>query len=558
MNNSTNPLIKEKISNIDDITKIYEENKDKNKKLFYSCREEIHKILHDSQIFFYFDENQDLTDIKEDLPISELFYLSLLVLNNAELDFIYSFNYIILIYNYLKQNVNNNEQYKKIIISKILDCIIENYKDIEEYEYECEYTHKKELKEIESFIQANLNDYGRKKIDAIYLDIIISLIKNHEFDNYDSCYDIIKQLDLENIDITPMIFEGLSKTLNNKAEYMDYYIINYKDDLMNETKINFYYIIIKFILKQYDLNNIEFLNENIKQFKKILEDENGSFVISHKSPQNFKPLLNILNIENSTYNYDNSKNNQYSISISNNESLEKNIKNGNNDFTDNSSSNLDNNKNLYSSSVFNNASLEKYMRNGNRDFTHDSSSNLDNSEHKEYRNILDSKIEPKKAKKILEKFQFKIIISRDKEEINVKFYDITYGKDDERIDDIDNLGKNMEIKNKNDEIIYNNYKKLLFFLEEIEDYIKKSDIKIKKCDLEFLLNLEGINNDIYNILCTIKFNNIFDNKEYQFKDENILVNSIDSKSKGFLYLINELTNDDYSNYNIYSKIELGI
>ena len=90
-------------------------------------------------------------------------------------------------------------------------------------------------------------------------------------------------------------------------------------------------------------------------------------------------------------------------------------------------------------------------------------------------------------------------------------------------------------------------------LKDIEDYIKNSKIKSNEAEIKFELENEkekknkGNNQDIYFITCNYIFNICYKeiNQDLKLKDENILVNSINSKSKGFLYLIDELSNDDY-------------
>ena len=86
---------------------------------------------------FFFDVDQDLKDISNvtEINISELFYLSLLVTNENQLtiDYIYSINYIRSIYKFLLKYEKTIKNFKKIIISKIIICLISNYKISEEY-----------------------------------------------------------------------------------------------------------------------------------------------------------------------------------------------------------------------------------------------------------------------------------------------------------------------------------------------------------------------------------------------------------------------------------------
>ena len=103
--------------------------------------------------------------------------------------------------------------------------------------------------------------------------------------------------------------------------------------------------------------------------------------------------------------------------------------------------------------------------------------------------------------------------------------------------------------------IYKNYDYLLKFLEDIKDLVYKSKIKYMptiECKIECLRRTEEEKKskdqkNLFKLNCISKFKNKYNNNKIQiFKDENILVNSIDSKSKGLIYLINELCSDDYN------------
>ena len=103
------------------------------------------------------------------------------------------------------------------------------------------------------------------------------------------------------------------------------------------------------------------------------------------------------------------------------------------------------------------------------------------------------------------------------------------------------------------EITKKNYTKFLLFLKDIEENIKKAKMKFKyQIILEIKREKFGEENTggLYNLSCITTFHNqkkSLDNEEnkMQFLDKNILVNSINGNPEGLLYLINELTNDDY-------------
>ena len=75
------------------------------------------------------------------------------------------------------------------------------------------------------------------------------MIKKHKFEDYEYIHDIFEQLDLENIDITNHMFDKLYKILSKEDNFIKEYLIKNEDDLMEIKKINFYYILIKYILK---------------------------------------------------------------------------------------------------------------------------------------------------------------------------------------------------------------------------------------------------------------------------------------------------------------------
>ena len=90
-------------------------------------------------------------------------------------------------------------------------------------------------------------------IEKIYIDIIIYIIKNNKLSDYDSCYDIIEQIDLELIDIrfmeSEIKFNKILEILDIKNDYIKNYVFNNFEDIKNENKINCYYILMKYFFK---------------------------------------------------------------------------------------------------------------------------------------------------------------------------------------------------------------------------------------------------------------------------------------------------------------------
>ena len=219
----------------------------------YFAKKKIHKILYDEDELI----NIEFDEAKNDLDY--YFYLNLLINDNI---FILTYKYSI---NFIKQ-INKiqckNEKFKSIILAKIIIDLIKNYKQLEEYEEKEEKDILDDIEnENENIIKNNLNILNEinlnineqniivETIDEIYSKIMNSIIINEKTQDYEYTYKIIKQLNLEKIDITQIMLTELEKNLDEKNEYIKKYIITKKEDLYDEKKINFYYILLKFIIK---------------------------------------------------------------------------------------------------------------------------------------------------------------------------------------------------------------------------------------------------------------------------------------------------------------------
>ena len=76
-------------------------------------------------------------------------------------------------------------------------------------------------------LNLDLLNYKSFKIDNIYAEVIISLIKNKKLENYEYSKNIMEQLDIENIDLTKELFTSLKKEFdeNLDKEYIKCYNI---------------------------------------------------------------------------------------------------------------------------------------------------------------------------------------------------------------------------------------------------------------------------------------------------------------------------------------------
>jgi hypothetical protein len=195
--------------------------------------------------------------------LNSYFYLLLLIMDNTDIiNYTFSFNFIEKIY---KQDIiDNNNEIKKFIIAKIIIGLIDNYENDEENNEEkdikkdeLELINKKNRKIIEDNITIFKDIIGlewnekefieSKNIDDIYIGVVEKLLLKKNFENSDETYKIIEQLDLLSIYSTQSMFDKLNKNLNEN--HIKKYIIEKKEDLIDETKINFYYFLLKYILK---------------------------------------------------------------------------------------------------------------------------------------------------------------------------------------------------------------------------------------------------------------------------------------------------------------------
>ena len=138
------------------------------------------------EILYKSDNIIDIEDLGINSKLSELFYLSLLLWNSNLVNFSYSFDFI----SKLDSISQYNENYlTKIILSKIIIILIDYTKVLYIY-----YQNQNELEKIRirntGIIENNLELFNKefklkydiksflnKKIDYIYMEIIVSLIK---------------------------------------------------------------------------------------------------------------------------------------------------------------------------------------------------------------------------------------------------------------------------------------------------------------------------------------------------------------------------------------------
>ena len=235
----------------------------------YFNMKSIHKIIYEKEEFIVL-----INGGGEKKKLPHFFYLDLLIKDNPNIvNYKYSFNYI----KTLNDKTNNNKNiYNTIFISKIILDLIQNYEKFENIEEILKTMRDNNDKIINDLITKILNNdldtkfkIGKKdKIDKIYIDIILALIKNEKLKDDKFASNILDQLEIESINITKEMFEEINNSLNIE-NINEKYLISTNKDLLDFEKINFYYLLFKYILK-----NPLFIYQNkflSKTRKKILE-----------------------------------------------------------------------------------------------------------------------------------------------------------------------------------------------------------------------------------------------------------------------------------------------
>ena len=563
------------IDNKEDIEKLltdYEKlniffKKDKLKviKFLYFNREIIHNILY---------ENENTIELKPDEDIINLsfyFYLSLLIRDKDIVNYTYSFEFIKNINN---QQNNNNNIYNKLILSKIILELIDNYeqtdKDDNNNDLEMEkiknYNNETINNNIKIINELDLNWSNEKiksmNIDIIYINIILSLIKKNKLDNYEYTLNIIKQLEIEYIDITKTMFDEIKCFLENEKIIVNKYYIQDIEDLFNIQNINFYYILVKYILKNpiyiYQINLLIKIRNNILKINKknsIIIYLNNINTINNDIKERLINLLKLIIdsdffiVKANNYNIINNKNNDiYSNENKNindkkdessknkeeeekekNKIKEENVTfNNSSEVIENSSVNISN-RIINSSEVIENSSVNKSNN------TINSSEVLENSSHNKSNNnlIIDNNILSSYENQQLSSYSSNKNVHLSKNE-SIENNEIISSKKTEEIQtDKDRkissflsylkcLDFDIDKKNKN----YN-----IDFIKEISDificYGANINLIVYNKEYKNISKKENISNYIYNV---------FELKDENGKENNKKILNLLISSKKILYL----------------------
>ena len=297
-------------------------------------KKKVHTILYDNDKIIRIDDS-----VRNDLATN--FYLSLLISDDeVVINYEFSLNYIKNFNNMIK---NKDKIYNNIINSKIIIQLINNYNNCDLVNGNVEGAFLSELEnEKRSYIKNHLNVFKEicqdlkeeeiysMNISELYNKIIISLIKNKKLSDYDYSIIILEQMDLENIDIpfeSENLFEQIQEALDIKNDYIKDYIIRNSNDFNNEKIIIFYYLLLKYIIKNkiyiYHIPLLFNANQKIIEFIKAKEftsmnfmnctmKERFDFVIKQLCNLDYyysKYIYDINNSTNKTNNFDESTKN---------------------------------------------------------------------------------------------------------------------------------------------------------------------------------------------------------------------------------------------------------
>ena len=378
--------------NIEELSSYYNLDKIKIVKLLYYNIDIFQNILysHDKEIILE----------KEDQNLSYIFYAALLIENNSN---IINYSFTIELIRGIKNKRIGYNKYIDLILSKVIFDLIDGYKGLDEY-----INNKKEIQEIEANItniiqqiiinknnelKLNLNlEYIKSKtVDQIYIDIMIGLLKNKS-ENYKYIFDELEEMDFESINITRTMFKEIKNFLDDeKNGIMDKYLISKSEDLFNENKINFSYILLKYIFKSsIFIYQIEFflkVRNNILSLFKYNSNTFSNFKINKISKQIIDKLNYIFEIilNSEYYNKFKIKDINLNEDKSNNKSTEMSDENSKNIRNDsikemNSSSSLDSTNSLQANLKDSSISNENTIKEEDKDTQNDIiNSNEDNN-----------------------------------------------------------------------------------------------------------------------------------------------------------------------------------
>ena len=515
-----NPIFK-LLSNFEEISSILNIYNLNYINFLYLNSSTVNKIIYDCE---------EIIEIKNKNNDNFIFFiiLALLIEENINVNYSYSKNLIDKLHQ--EQIKIKNEKIKKIIIAKIIIELITNYDNDDNYNEDNEIdldkikNHnikviKDNTKELELF-KLNEKDILSKKMDEIYSKIIKYFIVQKKLDDSDDYTEnIFKQIDLKSLNLTKLMLNDISKLLDKNQDYLQEFIIKKYDDLFNSQIINFYYTLLRYIIK----NNayiyiIPFLFETRNKIKQLVKSNLNKFynTINSKKDEKIKIefylgafieykyyLIRSLNVI---------KENEYNSSINSSFINSVNINRNNNDYGMNNNFNISSSQN---SGFFSGSSYKDAKQKSQRSidpYDVDFRTEFDK---------LENFCKDEPIFKILSKSSFKLEFYKKNNNFNYKCSEISIKDIIEKIS-LDEIEKYTS----ENEILNNNYKIFIKVFKLIIDRIKEATSKIS--DIRFIVTLTFIGNRIKNSIfqmdCIYKIDKLEKNNKNapDFQDSNIL------------------------------------
>ena len=227
---------------------------------------------------------------------------------------------------------------------------MENYKNSDEYDerkdFEIEKIKEDNNKIIKTYfneldLKWSQNDFlSIKNIDEIYADIIITLIEQKKFEDYEYTSKIMEDLEIENIELTKVMLDKIIDFFETNENIINEYLISEKKNLFNIKYINFYYLLLKYVFKNpIFVFQIKFLLKSRNIILELIKYNSKEFSLNFERLDNISKerLENILKlIINFNFYKENYLNLQYNDGISmnhinyNSTSINSNKKNNDN------------------------------------------------------------------------------------------------------------------------------------------------------------------------------------------------------------------------------------
>ena len=527
--------VKESIENYANIKSILEKKGINIFEYLYLNKERIHIIL--------YNEDENITINSEMMKkFSDYYYLYFLIRAEELLNYKYEYGFL----SELKEKVNiQKSPIKKIIFSKILLCLIKNFNEIygdefgdkcEEMEEDCKNWINSEKYSLKKYnINLDLDKLADDgvEIDDIYINILISLIKNNKLNDSQDTLNILSELEIKDLRLNKKIYNGL-KPIFNENDLKKYLISSYSD-LINNEIITFYRMLFVYILKSSDyIFNIQFFIDLRTKIIGLVKTNIGILcndLKKGKSQDNIIKLEEVLpyfiNLESYKQRYKKENKQSTLKSNNNNQSVQG---SGMSNFKSNQSS--ESQSNLGSSSYGN-------------PFDNSSAKKREPSDPLNQPNFNDNEQDERKkeqAYQILKKSKFSMDISYKKgqREADITYSSIAYGE-------VENTDKSQTVEitdiksiKADDEILNSNYEKFLQYLNQIEKDIKIKYKKEKKINIIITFSMTNDSlerSENYKINCNYNINDENRKGERDFTDEDFL-NKVNYE--GLSYMIDAL------------------